>query len=128
MDQSWVTVPMPGTYTCLSRGMMEDQNGELWAAALGFGMDQGLLRVDTDSATYIDLIGAATLQGVNTPTGASIDVDGKVWLVDEYAQGGGAFVYDPLTDTAEWVGGLMGPYTYSDMTGWALANVANPSG
>lgn len=24
--------------------------------------------------------------------------------------------------------GLVGPYTYSDMTGWGLSNVANPQG
>ena len=67
--QSWTTATMDG-YSGLSRGMMEDQNGELWIAGLS---TNALLRVDTDTATLIEVIGADKLTGVATPTGASVD-------------------------------------------------------
>ncbi|MCY1058241.1 hypothetical protein [Nannocystis sp. SCPEA4] len=121
-DASWVKVAIPPQYPVLSRGMMEDENGDLWVAALF--QPVGLLRVHTDTATFVEHVGAAALPGVQEPTGASVDVQGKVWLVDQYKDGGGAFVYDPVTKTSQWVGGLNGPYTYSDMTGFALKNVA----
>ncbi len=124
MNQTWTQVAMPGNVTSLNRGMMEDQQGHLWIAS----MNQGIVRVDTDTATFIQLVDAQLPGGVATLTGASVDVDGVVWVVDQSKNGGGAFVYDPVADTAQWFGGLVGPYTYSDMTGWALKNVANPSG
>ena len=58
--------------------MREDESGHLWVAALG--SPSGLLRVDTDTATFIEFIGNAVLPGVDTPTGASVDVQGQVWL------------------------------------------------
>jgi hypothetical protein len=119
--KTWLKAMIPAQYQVLSRGM-NDTKGELWIAALF--QPQGLLRVDTDTATFIEHIGAATLVGIQEPTGASIDVQGKVWLVDQSKDGGGAFVYNPMTKAAQWVGGLNGPYTYSDMTGYALKNVA----
>jgi len=121
-DKSWTKVDIPAQYPVLSRGMMEDTNGHLWAAALF--PPNGLLRVDTDTATFVEFIGPEKLVGVQTPTGASIDVQGKVWLVDQTKDGGGAFVYNPEDMSVQWVGGLNGPYTYSDMTGFALKNVA----
>ncbi|MCY0986928.1 hypothetical protein OV203_07335 [Nannocystis sp. ILAH1] len=114
---SWTSVALPPEYTSLSRGMQEDANGQLWVAALS----QGILRVDTDSASFVELIDAATLVNLKYPAGISVDVDGQVWMVDTDANG--AHVLDPETHTAEFVGGLVGPYTYSDMTGWALKNV-----
>ena len=121
VTKTWQKAMIPAQYAVLSRGM-NDTNGELWIAALF--EPQGLLRVDTDTATFIEHIGAATLVGIQEPTGASIDVQGKIWLVDQSKNGGGAFVYNPMTKKADWVGGLNGPYTYSDMTGYALKNVA----
>ncbi|MEZ4428346.1 MAG: hypothetical protein R3A51_11735 [Nannocystaceae bacterium] len=124
MTQTFTTASMNG-YNGLSRGMMEDANGHLWIAGLS---TSALLRVDTDSATLIEVIGADKLAGISTPTGASVDVNGSVWMVDQVKDGGGAFVFEPDTQEVFWVGGLQGPYTYSDMTGWALGNVANPQG
>jgi hypothetical protein len=119
--KTWTKAIIPPQYQVLSRGM-NDTEGHLWIAAL-FN-PPGLLRVDTDTATFVEHVGGDKLIGVETPTGASIDVQGKVWLVDQSHNGGGAFVYNPETQTAQWVGGLNGPYTYSDMTGYALKNVA----
>ncbi|PCC69620.1 hypothetical protein SAMN02745121_06428 [Nannocystis exedens] len=61
------------------------------------------------------------LVNLKYPAGISVDVDGQVWMVDTEANG--ARVVDPETHAVTFVGGLVGPYTYSDMTGWALKNV-----
>ncbi len=109
------------------RGMMEDANGELWAAVAASEAKGGLLRVDTDTATILDYLDYTTLTEIRTPTGTSIDIDGYVWLVDqEMLDVGGAFVVDPDTYEYELVTGLVSPYTYSDMTGAGLKNVAEP--
>jgi hypothetical protein len=121
MTKQWTKATIPGQYQVLSRGM-NDVDGDLWIAALF--EPQGLMRVNTDTANFVEHIGADKLVGIETPTGASVDVQGKVWLVDQSKDGGGAFVYNPMTKEVKWVGGLNGPYTYSDMTGFALKNVA----
>lgn len=58
--------------------------------------------------------------------GVSVDLDGNLWAVSMTT----AYKIDPqgpaLIDT---YAGLDGPYTYSDMTGWALQNAAcDPAG
>ncbi len=60
--------------------------------------------------------------------GVSVDIDGYVWGVSMNTE---AYRVDPATGTFDTVGGLIGPYTYSDMTGFALSNVGGggaPSG
>jgi hypothetical protein len=56
--------------------------------------------------------------------GVSIDVEGSVWVVDRGANV--AFKVQPDSYTVETVEGLVGPYTYSDMTGAGLGLVVNP--
>ena len=119
--KTWTKAVIPPQYAVLSRGM-NDADGDLWIAALF--SPQGIMRVNTDTAMFVEHIGADKLVGIQTPTGASVDVQGKVWLVDQSKDGGGAFVYNPVNKQVDWVGGLNGPYTYSDMTGYALKNVA----
>lgn len=117
--KTWTAAELPATYTSLSRGMQEDANGQLWVAALS----QGILHVDTETAKFVELIDGATLPNLHYPAGISVDVDGQVWMVDTDANG--AHVFDPETRSVHFVGGLSGPYTYSDMTGWALKNVVS---
>jgi hypothetical protein len=57
--------------------------------------------------------------------GTSIDFDGYVWGV---GRGSMAFRIDPVTGAYDIVSGLDSPYTYSDMTGYALSNVGGPQG
>ena len=92
-----------------SGGCMADGEGTLWMAS------NALVGVDTQ-----------TLQVVNTITipsyahGVSIDSDGYVWgvtLQEPYA-----YRADPITGLVQTFTGLNGPYTYSDMTGFALKN------
>ena len=65
------------------------------------------------------------LPGCSNPWGVSIDIEGFVWIVDMTANA--AFKIDPETyQTVATVTGLVGPYTYSDMTGAALNAQINP--
>jgi hypothetical protein len=57
--------------------------------------------------------------------GISIDFEGYVWAV---ASGSTASKIDPVTGQFWTYNGLVGAYTYSDMTGYALSNVGTPSG
>jgi hypothetical protein len=101
------------------RGMMIDRNGHLWAA----GNDPcGLVQFDTAARVLVNA--AVALPGCVIPVGVSIDVDGYVWAPD---QGGNvAYKVDPITYATSTTPGLVGPYTYSDMTGAGLGLVVNP--
>lgn len=102
-----------------SRGIMVDRNGFAWAA----GNDPcAAIKVDTNTlAVVTDTI---MLPGCDDPVGVSIDVDGFVWIPDRGAEV--AYKVDPNTYTTQTFTGLVGPYTYSDMTGAGLGLVVNP--
>jgi hypothetical protein len=51
--------------------------------------------------------------------GVSVDFQGKVWGVS--FAGSNAYRADPVTDDVDTYNGLIGAYTYSDMTGFALS-------
>ena len=55
--------------------------------------------------------------------GISVDFNGYVWAV---TQGTEAYRLDPADGSFEVVKGLVGAYTYSDMTGFALSAVHVP--
>lgn len=105
---------LPGTFTSQG-GLMEAPDGWMW-----LGTDNGAISIDADTLeigkVFVAPGGGALTKGI------SIDVDGYVWAVNQIA-----YKVDP--DTAVEVGsyaGLSSPYTYSDMTGWALQNAACP--
>ncbi len=114
------------------RGLMQDGNGEIWIAAMNWWETDpldpthppGLLRVDSNTAAVVDFVDRTTLSGLLQPAGTSIDADGFVWLVDTV--GDQAFKIDPNDYSFNIVGGLNHPYTYSDMTGFALQNAGDP--
>ena len=82
------------------------------------------MRVDVETMEAIEFLDRTTFPEVRQPTGVSVDVDGLVWMVDQMARAtGGAFVFDPEDRSVDFVGGLVNPYTYSDMTGAASRNV-----
>jgi cysteine-rich repeat protein len=95
-------------------GIMADKDGNVWGA----GSDScRLVHIDAASRTYIN--NSIPLPGCSAPWGVSIDIDGFVWVVDMNGQ---AYKVDPVNyATVITVSGLVGPYTYSDMTGAALA-------
>ena len=103
------------------RGMNLDREGRNWVAG---NSPCRLAAFDAQSDTLI--ADDIALPGCSTPVGVSIDFDGFVWVVD---QNGTAFKVHPETHAIELtVTGLVGPYTYSDMTGAGLDLVVNPPG
>jgi hypothetical protein len=102
-------------------GIQEDAEGRMWTATTpGFG--DGVHSVDSDTMAPLDHV--ALPEGTFTK-GVSIDFYGYVWVVDQSKY---AFKVDPDALTYEFYDGLDSAYTYSDMTGWGLANVADPEG
>jgi len=103
-------------------GVMADRDGNIWGA----GSDPcRLVHVDAKTRTYVNP--SIPLPGCSSPWGVSIDVDGFVWVVDMSANV--AFKVNPDTYQVELtVGGLINPYTYSDMTGAGLNLQVNPPG
>jgi len=134
-------------------GMTVDQDGYVWTCSFQAG------RFDPQTETWQqanvggnggcmpdggDILWLANnpLVGINRMTlaveysiplpeyvhGVSVDYQGYVWGV---SMSSNAYRIDPATGNFDTVGGLIGPYTYSDMTGFALNNVGGggaPSG
>jgi hypothetical protein len=98
-------------------GCMEDGNGTLYMS----GNPNLIIAVDTETMTQKDVL--------NVPSyvhGISIDFYGYVWgvtLSEPYA-----YRVHPATKMVDTFTGLTAPYTYSDMTGFALSNAGSPSG
>lgn len=104
------------------RGIQIDREGRAWIAG---NSPCRLSLVDAENDVLID--DAIPLPGCGTPVGTSIDRDGYVWVVDQGTST--AYKVDPDThDVVLSVGGLVQPYTYSDMTGSGLDLVVNPPG
>jgi hypothetical protein len=78
----------------------------------------GVLWVDRETLAVGDTV---LLPESGLARGISVDIDGYIWAV--ILGGTKAYKIDPDTYAIEEVGGLNGPYTYSDMTGGQLSNV-----
>jgi len=126
-SETWQTASPGG-----SGGCMEDGNGTLWLAT------SGLVGVDIDTLQVvknIPLAGGGGGMGGEPGKwgeggyvhGVSIDFQGYVWGV---SMENVAYRVDPDTEEYDTVTGLNFPYTYSDMTGFALANAGgwSPAG
>ena len=111
MTETWATASVGG-----SGGCMEDGKGTLYMSG-GAGT---IVAVDT--ATLAVKTTYPVPQYVH---GISIDFYGYVWGVSMGTQAYRVNVQDSTLETFE---GLVGAYTYSDMTGFALSNVGNPQG
>jgi hypothetical protein len=117
LDQ-WQDMGAAGGPTRL-RGLAVDEEGHAWLAG---NAPCALVQYDTLGEELIN--GNIELPGCSEPVGVSIDVEGSVWVVDRGANV--AFKVQPDSYTVETVEGLVGPYTYSDMTGAGLGLVVNP--
>lgn len=102
-------------------GIQEDANGIMWMAHYPWDTER-VIAIDRDSMNVVNEI---NLPGASLAKGVSIDFYGYVWVVD---QGTSAFRIDPVSESFDVFTGLVGPYTYSDMTGWGLSSVTNPEG
>jgi hypothetical protein len=111
-NQTWQVAQVGGGAGCMAE---TGEDGLLWMAN-----GQGIVGVNRDTLTV-----AKTCPNTNGSYGISIDFEGNVWAV---AYGQNANRVDPETCQTDTYGGLVGAYTYSDMTGYALANAGTPSG
>ncbi len=101
------------------RGLQVDREGTVWIAA---NAPCGAISVDVETMAIINE--NIALPECVGPVGVSIDVDGSVWIPDR--EGDKAYKLDPTSLQSTTVTGLVGPYTYSDMTGAGLGLVVNP--
>jgi hypothetical protein len=132
-----MTVDSEGyVWTCSSAVARFDPDTEQWqtanvggqAGCMADAAEDGLLWVSNGSGVIG--VNRQTLQVEKTwnaggSYGISIDFEGYVWAV---AYGTTASKIDPETGQFWTYNGLVGAYTYSDMTGYALSNVGSPSG
>ncbi|MCA9661711.1 MAG: DUF4215 domain-containing protein [Myxococcales bacterium] len=114
---TWTNIPGSGGSWVL--GVMADAAGNVWGAG---SQPCRLVQLDIETKTYVN--NNIPLPGCSQPWGVSIDYEGNVWVVDKANK---AFKVHPETyEILAVVEGLVGPYTYSDMTGVALAQQINP--
>ena len=97
-------------------GCMVDANDVLWVAGSG----STVLGVDIDTMAVVQ-----TIPVPGYAKGISIDFEGNVWAV---SQGAEAWRVNPVTQQVDTFTGLTSPYTYSDMTGFALSQSGSPAG
>lgn len=120
INESWDVNPSVGG----GGGCMSDGQGYVWVGGYGGGFAAGkMIGVDVETLDVVYNIDIP-----NYVHGVSVDFYGYVWGVT--LQGTDAYRVDIETSTFETFTGLTGPYTYSDMTGWALSNATGfpPSG
>ncbi|PRQ08285.1 Vgb family protein [Enhygromyxa salina] len=109
--ETWQTAAVGGYTGCMADAA---EDGLLWMSD-----GQGVIGVNRDTLQVEKQWNAAGSYGV------SIDFEGYVWTV---AYGSNVSKIDPVTGQFWTYNGLVGAYTYSDMTGYALSNVGSPSG
>jgi streptogramin lyase len=114
-DESWDVVNVTGL------GMQADSVGRVWVGTYG-GQGSGVTSIDVDTLEVLDFI---ALPNAGVTKGVSIDFFGYVWVVN---MANSAYRVDPDTHMYQSYDGLNGAYTYSDMTGAGLKNVAFPAG
>ncbi len=111
------------TVNGILRGLAVDGNGDAWIAT---NQTCGRARYHHNDGS-VDTI---NLPECNIPVGVSIDIDGFVWVVDQWAGAppfGRAHKIDPSNYNVQLtVMGFDTPYTYSDMTGAGLNLVSFP--
>ncbi len=101
-------------------GIQEDADGRMWMNYWTYdgGMSGGLTYIDVETME----VGPAFEIAATERRGISIDLEGNVWSTARYDNT--AYRFDPDTLQVDSYAGLIGPYTYSDMTGWGLQSVS----
>ncbi|MCA9663703.1 MAG: hypothetical protein KC486_35570, partial [Myxococcales bacterium] len=95
-------------------GIAQAKNGPVWVAT---GNPAGAVAIDPNG---LGILTSVEVPGGDGVKGVGVDHYGYLWLVNDKA-----YRLDPNDDWSyEVYGGLTGPYTYSDMTGFALKNTS----
>ncbi len=115
--EQWTSVPLLGAGVHTG-GCMGDGEGTLYRGAYA-----QVIGIDTTTLEVVRTLDVGQV-GDGPIWGVAVDFDGYVWGVP--INGSRAYKVDPDSNTISLqVDGLVGAYTYSDMTGFALLNV-NP--
>ncbi|NJK32756.1 MAG: hypothetical protein HC927_10290, partial [Deltaproteobacteria bacterium] len=106
-------------------GIQEDASGRMW---MNYWQYDGQNIGGGDGLVYIDM---ATMQvsepfPLNCPNsscrGLSVDLNGMIWSTSMSANT--AYRLNPDTKQVDTYNQLVGPYTYSDMTGWGIQSTS----
>jgi hypothetical protein len=129
----WTQVKVPAGF--VTRGINADNRGKVWVGIQDGGY---ILRIDQNVPDgVVDLSNTKNYWKVTAQTviGAGVDFDGNVWAVghknniasrlDVDSKGD---VKSPATGQTNNVTIGQNPYTYSDFTGFGLANFVRPQG
>lgn len=116
--ETWQSNPVDGS----GGGCMEDGQGLLWFSGYDYDNNYAAILMGIDIET---LQISKTIPIPQWGKGISIDFEGNVWAVTMSTE---AYRVNPVTDQVDTFTGLTGPYTYSDMTGFALSNAGSPAG
>lgn len=106
-------------------GCMTDGAGKIW---VGAGADQGtsgLWGYDAETLAIVDQITMDAMGRPMTVKGVSVDIDHRIWGVgaagvNMMGNPSVAWRFDPMTREVASYDGLVGAYSYSDMTGFGL--------
>ncbi|GMU41992.1 MAG: hypothetical protein AMXMBFR23_28580 [Chloroflexota bacterium] len=116
-----------------ARGVAASTDGKVYVAHHDYttdcagGKDHYVSVVDAATVTLVSTIDTSTGSGKLGPVGLAIDFDDHLWAIDQCSST--ATKIDRKTEKviAHYPTGS-GPYTYSDMTGFALKTVVAPEG
>ncbi|RLB48671.1 MAG: hypothetical protein DRJ42_22685 [Deltaproteobacteria bacterium] len=106
-------------------GIAADADGWVWAACWDSGIRR-ILGSDPSVSQFVAGTGGFSSKGM------AIDFDGKVWTINRSHNSAIVVTPGPTIDAATVETGvanrIVGPYTYSDMTGQQLRLATNPRG
>lgn len=112
MTETWATTGELVGYS--QSGIAQGSDGRLWIAGT-FNGTSGIASLDPETLAVIDILG-----GTSSGKGVSGDGDGYIWR----AGGSMATRFNPDDGTFTTYQGLNAAYTYSDMTGFGVANAS----
>ncbi len=112
MTETWATTGELVGYS--QSGIAQGGDGRIWIAGT-FNGTSGIAGLDPETLAVTDIIG-----GTSQGKGVSGDGEGYIWR----AGGSMATRFDPNDGTSTVYMGLNAAYTYSDMTGFGVANAS----
>lgn len=121
VTETWAEALDPILVNNGQSGIAQGADGRIWmGVSTGGGL--GVASMDPETLAVIDVYPVPGVQG----KGISVDGEGYVWR----AGGSTATKIDPLDGSSSAYVGLTSAYTYSDMTGFGVANASgcNPAG
>ncbi len=117
VTETWAEALDPILINNGQSGIAQGGDGRVWMGIFDPGMGQfGVVSIDPETLDVVDIYGVPGVQG----KGISVDGEGFVWR----AGGSTATKIDPDDGSASAYAGLNSAYSYSDMTGFGVANAS----